>query len=190
MYGASTAIGSIAGGSPFRPTDSSRRIFLSRTGLMAGTTWLCRWKRQTLSRPTQQAPFVHALTAAAPVVLFSAAAPEQPGTNHINPQCPAYWAGLFAERGHVAIDALRWMIWEDERVGWWYRQNIMIYVARDLLSRWPKLEAMYREGAQPPRLVHPELMRVWMDWGIEQSRLYWNLRSQTKKTVRETAASS
>ncbi|MBA3341753.1 MAG: methyltransferase domain-containing protein [Gemmatimonadaceae bacterium] len=35
------------------------------------------------------APFVHAITAAAPVVLFSASAPDQPGINHINCQWPS-----------------------------------------------------------------------------------------------------
>ncbi len=125
------------------------------------------------------APFVRALTAAAPVVLFSAAAPDQPGTHHINSQWPAYWAELFAKRGYVVVDTLRELFWEDSRIGWWYRQNMMIYVDRDFLGRWPRLEAMYREGAQPSRLIHPELFAVWKDWGIEQSRRYWELRSQT-----------
>ncbi|MBA3341754.1 MAG: hypothetical protein H0T48_07950 [Gemmatimonadaceae bacterium] len=76
------------------------------------------------------------------------------------------------------IDTLRLMIWEDERVDWWYRQNIMIYVARDLVDKWPKLTGMYREGARPPRLVQPDLMKVWLDWGLDQSKRYWDLRAQ------------
>lgn len=140
--------------------------------------------------PEAAAPFVHALTAAAPVVLFSAAAPDQPGVNHINCQWPAYWAELFAERGFVAIDTLRGIIWEDARVDWWYRQNIAIYVARDQISRWPEIAAMYREGAQPLSLVHPELMRVWLDWGLDQSKRYWDLRAQIETRKQETPASA
>jgi methyltransferase family protein len=131
--------------------------------------------------PAAAAPFVQALTEAAPVVLFSASAPDQPGTNHINCQWPAYWAKLFAERGYDVIDTLRYIVWEDERVDWWYRQNIMLYVARDLVGNWPKLEAMHREGTQPLRLVHPELMKVWLDWGMDQSRQYWELRAQVER---------
>jgi hypothetical protein len=140
--------------------------------------------------PEAAAPFVRALTEAAPVVLFSASAPDQPGTNHVNCQWPAYWAKLFAECGYVAIDTLRYIIWEDERVDWWYRQNIMIYVAGDLISRWPKLAAMYREGGQPLRLVHPELMRIWLDWGLYESRRYWDLRAQMEDQESGRAAES
>jgi hypothetical protein len=128
--------------------------------------------------PEAAGRFVQALTVAAPVVLFSAAAPHQPGTNHINCQWPAYWAELFAERGYDVIDTLRYIVWEDERVDWWYRQNIMIYVERDLVRKWPKLEQMYRERADPLRLVHPELFKVYLDWGLDQSRQYWDLRAQ------------
>jgi SAM-dependent methyltransferase len=124
------------------------------------------------------ARLVNALTKAAPVVLFSAAAPNQAGRNHINCQWPAYWAELFAQHDFVVIDSLRYLIWETERVDWWYRQNIMIYVARDLVARWPKLESMHREGDQPLRLVHPGLLKSWIDWGMEQSSRYWDLRER------------
>jgi hypothetical protein len=124
-------------------------------------------------------PLVQALTAAAPVVLFSASAPDQPGTNHVNCQWPSYWASLFAEQGYLVIDTLRYMIWEDVRVDWWYRQNIMVYAARDQIGRWPELEAMQQRNGSPPlSLVHPELLRTWAQWGMYESRRYWALRAR------------
>jgi hypothetical protein len=127
--------------------------------------------------PAETAPtFIESLTRASPVVLFSASIPNQSGADHVNCQWPAYWAELFAARGFALIDTLRYLIWEDERVDWWYRQNIMLYVARDQISRWPRLVEMYRADAKPLRLVHPELMKTWVQWGMEQSRLYWELR--------------
>jgi cyclopropane fatty-acyl-phospholipid synthase-like methyltransferase len=128
--------------------------------------------------PEAAAQFVRALTDASPLILFSASTPDQPGTDHLNCQWPTYWAELFAERGYDVIDTLRYMIWEDSRVDWWYRQNIMMYVARDQIRTWPRLASMYREGARPLRLVHPELMQTWLDWGMEQSRQYWQLRAK------------
>jgi SAM-dependent methyltransferase len=127
--------------------------------------------------PEAARSFVESLTQASSVVLFSASTPNQPGADHRNCQWPEYWADLFAERDFVVIDTLRYMIWEDLRVDWWYRQNIMIYVARDALKNWPKLQANYAEGSRPLRLVHPELMQTWLDWGMDQSRLYWELRA-------------
>jgi SAM-dependent methyltransferase len=73
------------------------------------------------------AQFVSALVAAAPVVLFSAAAPNQGGTSHINEQWPSYWHQLFSKHGYIAIDCIRPQIHRDPRVEWFYRQNILVY---------------------------------------------------------------
>jgi SAM-dependent methyltransferase len=110
---------------------------------------------------------VHALTSSAPVVLFSAAVPGQAGKNHVNCQWPAYWSRLFAGQNFLVIDALRSMIWEDSRVDWWYRQNIMLYVARDHIDKWPALAALHSEGREPPRLVHPEFLKAVLDWAAQ-----------------------
>jgi len=49
---------------------------------------------------------VESLTKLAPVVLFSAAIPHQPGKDHFNCQWPEYWAELFGRQGYVVVDAL------------------------------------------------------------------------------------
>jgi SAM-dependent methyltransferase len=71
--------------------------------------------------------FVAALVCAAPVVLFSAAIPHQGGTAHLNEQWQAYWAAFFAQHGYVAVDCIRPRIYGNNKVEWWYRQNILIY---------------------------------------------------------------
>jgi SAM-dependent methyltransferase len=71
--------------------------------------------------------FVSLLTDAAAVVLFSAAVPHQGGTGHVNEQWQAYWGGLFAKVGYVALDFIRPAIDGDQRVDWWYRQNTIVY---------------------------------------------------------------
>jgi hypothetical protein len=122
---------------------------------------------------------VHSLTNLAPVVLFSSAIPHQPGDNDVNQQWPVYWADLFAQRGYVVIDALRFEIWEDSRIGWWYRQNIMFYAHKEHLKHWPALEAEHLSGpARPLQLIHPEMFQLILEWGLEQSEKYWNLYSQ------------
>jgi MoaA/NifB/PqqE/SkfB family radical SAM enzyme/glycosyltransferase involved in cell wall biosynthesis/predicted O-methyltransferase YrrM len=67
------------------------------------------------------------LVSAAPVVIFSAAFPGQTGFNHINEHPPWYWREKFNNHGYAEIDFIRPFIWKDERIGWWYRQNITCY---------------------------------------------------------------
>jgi SAM-dependent methyltransferase len=129
---------------------------------------------------------VYSLAAAAPLVLFSAAVPNQPGKAHINCQWPAYWADLFAENGYVVIDALRFRVWNDSSVDWWYRQNLMIYACEKQLDRWPKLKPMRDPKlGSPLPLVHPEMFRQFhqylFEWGAEWERKYWEAWEQERR---------
>jgi SAM-dependent methyltransferase len=113
--------------------------------------------------------FVRSLTGLGPVVLFSAAAPHQGGTHHINEQWPDYWAALFAESGFVAIDCLRRRFWADEAVEWWYAQNVIFYVDRGELERHPRLVEERRFSARLPlSLVHPKRFLEWVEWGMSR----------------------
>lgn len=97
--------------------------------------------------------FIDDLCTVAPVVLFSAAIPGQGGTGHINEQWPDYWTAMFARRGYAVSGALRWLIWSDDRVENWYRQNLLV-AARD-----PQVAPSLFRGplAEPHRVVHPVL---------------------------------
>jgi SAM-dependent methyltransferase len=99
--------------------------------------------------------FVATLTRLAPVVLFSAAIPNQGGTDHVNEQWPDYWERLFAARGYVAIDAIRPAVWENDDVEWWYRQNTLLYVDGERLASYPRLQAICSGPQWPRRIVHP-----------------------------------
>jgi SAM-dependent methyltransferase len=67
---------------------------------------------------------IDSLVAHSDRVVFSAACPGQPGQHHVNCQWPSYWQKLFNERGYVCTDEIRSRIWNDERIGPWYRQNV------------------------------------------------------------------
>jgi SAM-dependent methyltransferase len=89
-------------------------------------------------------PLVRALSAAAPVVLFSAAVPGQGGRSHMNEQWPLYWRNLFAEQGYTRLDPIRPRIWRDTRVAWWYRQNLFLFVSAAAIAQSPALQAEAR----------------------------------------------
>jgi SAM-dependent methyltransferase len=97
---------------------------------------------------------VRVLTDSAPVVLFSAAVPGQGGTRHLNEQWPSYWKHLFDRRGFVRLDPIRRHVWQDERVGWWYRQNLFLFASPAAIGASPalaeearKAQALGGEGA-------------------------------------------
>ncbi len=82
---------------------------------------------------------VRALTAASSTILWSAAIPGQGGVNHINEQWPTYWQSLFAQRGYHRLDPIRRLVWQDERVAWWYRQNILVYASEATIAKSEQL---------------------------------------------------
>lgn len=78
--------------------------------------------------PAEVAPaLVDWLTRLAPLVAFSAATPGQGGEGHINEQPHGYWVDLFAERGYWPSLAVREAVADDQRISWWYRNNLMSF---------------------------------------------------------------
>jgi hypothetical protein len=94
---------------------------------------------------------VEGLCSLAPVVLFSAAVPGQGGHGHVNERWPAYWFERFEQHDFRCSGALRWRIWNDERVEPWYRQNLLFATSEP--RRFPTL---YETPlAEPWPVVHP-----------------------------------
>ena len=102
---------------------------------------------------------VQTLTRLAPYVLLSAPVPYQGGSgDDVHEQWPEFWAALFEEREFVCIDALRRQIWTNERVDWWYAQNLLLFVKKEELMRNKALRlALAANLGPPPPLVHPKL---------------------------------
>lgn len=62
------------------------------------------------------------------VVIFSAAYEHQGGRNHINEQRPTYWAKIFIQNGYAPYDFFRPVMWGNNRVEFWYQQNVFLFV--------------------------------------------------------------
>jgi SAM-dependent methyltransferase len=102
---------------------------------------------------------VSSITRLGDVVVFSAAIPDQGGPGHVNLQWPRYWANLFAAVGFGADDCLRPQLWDDHRIAYWYRQNVVVYRKGHVADR------------PPLAIVHPELV----EWLRRMSPAPWNL---------------
>ena len=116
--------------------------------------------------PARAEGFVADLCALAPIVLFSAAVPDQGGTHHVNEQWPSYWVALFEKQGYRPIDAIRPAVWEDPEVHWWYRQNCVLFASPETIEANPSLaSAAARTAGVVPALIHPELYRQAVESG-------------------------
>ena len=99
--------------------------------------------------------FIKQLTKLSSRILFSAAIPGQGGLHHLNEQPPSYWAKKFKTYGFEQFDILRPHFWHDDRIEWWYRQNIFIYKkCIGIESEMQSLKNM--ESFFGAHLVHPQ----------------------------------
>ncbi len=95
------------------------------------------------------------------VVLFSAAIPCQGGTSHINLQPQSAWAARFESHGYSAFDVIRPLIWHDDSVEPWYRQNLLLYVHQRREDLIGLAEHRQRTGPVLLDVVHPDLVQFW-----------------------------
>lgn len=102
--------------------------------------------------------FVESLTNHSKYVLFSAAIPNQGGTYHINEQWQDYWVNKFESRGYLPIDFLRSDFWASKDIDWWYKQNMILFVNKDVLFKNESLKELYNSNVKKTyNIIHPEL---------------------------------
>ena len=130
---------------------------------------------------------VENLTNASDVILFSAATPGQGGTNHVNEQPPHYWAKKFANHGYAQFDVIRPLIWEEDDVAWWYKQNIFLYIHLDANQRI-KFEEL-DQGLINQNIIHPHCLSDKMEeFDIENASIKNLSKAIIKKLARKLSA--
>jgi hypothetical protein len=108
--------------------------------------------------PERADVFVEFLVGCADVIAFSAAIPNQGGTDHRNEQWQSFWAAKFMKHGFLASDLLRRQVWGASQCAYYYQQNLVLYVRAS--SPWvSKLsDALWLsnpESCQTLDVVHP-----------------------------------
>ena len=97
---------------------------------------------------------VKSLTQLSPLILFSAAVPEQGGENHINEQWIQYWQTKFEKEGFAVHDVLRKVFWNNEKVFWWYKQNMFLIAHEDHTPDFSVLKKYEPTGIL--NYIHPD----------------------------------
>jgi SAM-dependent methyltransferase len=104
--------------------------------------------------------FVRTLVNLSDIIIFSAAIKGQDGQNHLNEQFPEYWKKKFEERNYHLIYNLSSETWNNNKVEWWYQQNILVYQKKEL----------NKPGIDLKFYVHPELYKKKLN-EIEELKL-------------------
>jgi SAM-dependent methyltransferase len=121
----------------------------------------------------------------ADVVLFSAAIPGQQGRIHLNEQLPEYWVGLFSAQGYAVFDIIRPLIWDDQNIPVWYRQNMLLFVRNTLPLVGMLRDEVQRLGAAVPlNRAHPDLLK----WFSREADLARRAAAGTDRKNRELTA--
>ena len=95
--------------------------------------------------------FIQTLVNAGGNILFSAAIPNQGGQNHINEQWLTYWEAKFAKHNYIVHDVIRDLFWDNPKVFWWYKQNMVLVTPKDFQIKNVKKDISMRN------IVHYEL---------------------------------
>jgi SAM-dependent methyltransferase len=95
--------------------------------------------------------FVENLISSGNIILFSAAIPLQGGQNHINEQWLDYWEIKFLKHGYYLQDVIRPIFWDNPRVFWWYKQNMVLFTPKDYVVPSEKRNNILKN------VIHPDL---------------------------------
>ncbi len=115
--------------------------------------------------------FVDNLTDLSDCIVFGAAIPGQGGTQHINERWASYWVSRFQARGYTCFDLLRPVLWYDERVEWWYRQNTLLFVKSSRREVMDRLAGLSSDRPSLLDVVHPQCFSVYRESGEAASAL-------------------
>jgi SAM-dependent methyltransferase len=122
--------------------------------------------------PEKQAKnFINKLTRASEIILFSAAIPMQGGRNHVNEQWQSYWRDIFQEFGFMAVDCLRKSIWDIDEIEFWYKQNLVLYVRKDMLYRLKINNLDDYTRTKQLDLIHPDFYLFQMQKHLDKMPL-------------------
>ena len=128
--------------------------------------------------PSRAPGFVADLTRLAPIVMFSAALPGQGGVDHRNERWLSYWVNLFRTHNYRPLDFIRYQVWNNENVMFYYRQNITVFCSADSYPTFAHLD-----HKTPFDLVHPELLQS-KTHAVEEPTLGYLLHSLPKAISR------
>jgi len=115
--------------------------------------------------PERAQSFVEDLIRLSDVILFAGAIPNQGGDHHVNEQWLEYWIGIFSNYEYKSYDVLRPLIWNNENIFFWYKQNMILFIKNGVETPGlVKLKSNIIQG-----IIHPELYLAFSDYRADNA---------------------
>lgn len=129
---------------------------------------------------------INFLTQSSDLVLFSGAYLHQGGLNHINEKAHSFWANKFISANFIPYDFFRPEFWNNEKIGFWYRQNCFLYVKKKSLheKKLKNLGISPIENIYFMDCIHPELYKIKCGEGISFKKTLLNLLPSFYKAIK------
>jgi 2-polyprenyl-3-methyl-5-hydroxy-6-metoxy-1,4-benzoquinol methylase len=119
------------------------------------------------------------LTEASDVIVFSAAIPGQGGQNHVNEQWLEYWQVKFEAKGYVIDDVIKPLIWNNDNIDYWYKQNMVVARKSGYTYNRPQLENTLVNPINQELFTKRTLKYNYLKGGNERPKLYLKLFLQS-----------
>lgn len=121
--------------------------------------------------------FIKELCGLSDIVLFSAATIRQGGDGHKNEQRLSYWKRIFELNNYTMLDMIRPVVWNDEGIKWWYRQNTVVFISKK--SERMSSKEMEEYMSSIVDIIHPDIYEEIRGhfWAIKNNRYINNIVS-------------
>lgn len=110
--------------------------------------------------PGRANSFIKEICQLSDMVLFSAARPNQGGTNHIHEQPPSFWIKKFWQLGYFPFDVIRPVVAGNENVCPWYKNNSILYIRKSILKGDSSIFQLFNQYYYQNPSIKAELIKV------------------------------
>jgi hypothetical protein len=121
--------------------------------------------------PASAGVLIDSLVGHSDYILYSAAIPFQGGHHHVNEQFLPYWVNHFARHDYVLLDVFRARIWDDPKILWWLKQNLVLFAKRSTAEANPALRDQIGVK-RPVSIVHPDIYFSRLQSGNQMASEY------------------
>ena len=109
-----------------------------------------RGKDETITAPR----LVEGISSLANTIIFCEPAPHIQSTEENDHMWPSAWVSLFSRHGFSLHDVIRPRLWDNNRIDWQWRQNMLLFVQPSALE-----ECDIPDADHPINIIHPECYR-------------------------------
>ncbi len=114
--------------------------------------------------------FISSLCSLSNNIIFSCAYIGQGGVNHLNENLHSNWAFIFKKYDFYPFDIFRPIVWNNDKISYWYRQNTFLYLKKNSPSFDYMIKKMpYIKNFSFMDCIHPKMYEKKISKGVKET---------------------